>query len=73
MKTNKDLFNKKLAERIIEIRKSKGISQIELGTMCNFEKPNMSRIESGKYTPSLTTLLKISDALDVHIKELFEI
>ncbi|MCL8536869.1 helix-turn-helix transcriptional regulator [Chryseobacterium gallinarum] len=40
--------------------------------MCNFEKSNMSRIESGRISPSLITLYKISKALNIEFYELFK-
>jgi transcriptional regulator with XRE-family HTH domain len=60
----------KIGRNIKELRKEKGISQVELAYMCNFEKTNMSRIESGNNNPTIRTLLKIANALDV---DLFEI
>jgi transcriptional regulator with XRE-family HTH domain len=60
----------KIGRNIKELRKEKGISQVDLAYMCNFEKTNMSRIESGNNNPTIRTLLKIANALDV---DLFEI
>jgi transcriptional regulator with XRE-family HTH domain len=48
------------------------MTQNELAMECEFEKASMSRIESGQSNPTIRTLYKISDALDVHIGELFK-
>ena len=65
-------FLKKLGKRITLLRKRKKISQIELASNCDFEKSNMSRIESGRTNPTALTLLKIAQALEVPLKKLFE-
>lgn len=62
----------KIGKNIKEIRKSKGISQVELAYMCNFEKTNLSRIESGKNNPTIRTLLRIAKALKVNLFDLLK-
>jgi transcriptional regulator with XRE-family HTH domain len=66
-------LQKIIGERIREIRESKGISQQDLAAACNFEKSNMSRIEAGKTNFTISTLYKISMALDVKLAELVDI
>lgn len=61
-----------ISKRIKQIREEKNISQSDLGAMCNFEKSNMSRIESGRISPSLITLYKIAKALNIEFYELFK-
>jgi transcriptional regulator with XRE-family HTH domain len=63
---------KAVGSRIKQIRVEKKISQIELANLCHFEKASMSRIESGQTNATLITLRKISDALQVHICELYK-
>ena len=62
----------KIGKRVRQLRESKNISQIDLASACNFEKSNMSRLESGRISPSLITLYKISKALEVEFYELFK-
>ena len=62
----------KIGKNIKEIRKSKGISQVELAYMCNFEKTNLSRIESGNNNPTVRTLLRIAKALKVSLFDLLK-
>jgi len=48
------------------------MTQIELAVLCDFEKASMSRIESGRTNPTILTLKKISEALDIHISDLLK-
>ena len=63
-------LNRRIGEKIQALRRDKNISQFQLAVECGFEKSNMSRIESGKTNPTIGTLLKIADALDVELKDL---
>jgi len=63
-------FLQSLGARIKKIRGEKNMTQIELAILCDFEKASMSRIESGKTNPTILTLKKISEALNVHPSEL---
>ena len=60
-----------VGKHIQKLRELKGISQQDLAAKCNFEKSNMSRLESGRVNPTLSTLGKVADALDVTLAELF--
>ena len=63
----------KVGERIKKLREDKGISQQDLAAMCNFEKGNMSFIESGTRNLTLLSLYKISKSLGVEIKDLLDL
>lgn len=62
----------KVGQKIRKIREDRDISQQELADRCNFEKSNMSRIEAGKTNLTLKTLLIISDALTVPLREFLD-
>ena len=66
-------LQQKIGQRIRTLRESKGITQQDLAAACNFEKTNMSRIEAGRTNPTISTLYKISQALEVTISELVDI
>jgi len=66
-------LQQKIGQRIRELRESKGISQQNLAAVCNFEKANLSRIEAGRTNPTVSTLYKISKALEIKISELVDI
>ena len=60
-----------IGSKIRKIRIEKDMSQTELAKACKFEKASMSRIESGQANPTISTLFKISKALDVDIAVFF--
>lgn len=66
-----DLLQIKVGKRIQQIRIEKKLSQQDLAAKCNFEKSNMSRLESGGVNPTLSTLEKVANALDITLAELF--
>lgn len=68
-----DQILKRIGNRIKEIRELKGISQQDLASVCNFEKANMSRIEAGRTNFTISTLYKISQALEITISELVNV
>ena len=63
---------KQLGSRIKELRRSKGLSQSELAEKVDIDPKHLSRIEVGNGFPSLDTLEKISEVLDIALKEFFE-
>lgn len=65
-------FIKYLGFKIRTIRISKGYSQQHLANLCDVELSNINRIELGKINTSVGHAKLIADALDVHIKELFD-
>lgn len=60
-----DVFLKALGKRISDIRKEKGLTQVELGDLIDMEKPNMNRLERGGTNPTVLTLKKICTALGI--------
>ena len=64
-----------VGKRIKEVRESKGLSQVELvGKMQGEIDPtNISRIESGRTNPTVFTLFRIAEAMEVPIVELVDI
>ncbi len=62
----------KVGKRIREIRIEKNISQQDLAAKCNFEKSNMSRLESGRSNATLSTLEIVAKSLGVKVIELFK-
>ena len=58
----------RIGRRIAELRESKGLSQIELAEMTGIKQPNLSRIESGKYSTNIDLIAKIATALNCRIE-----
>lgn len=64
-----------VGKRIKELRESKGLSQVDLvGKMQGEIDPtNISRIESGRTNPTVYTLFRIAEALEIKPKELLDV
>jgi predicted transcriptional regulator len=52
-----------IARKIIEQRRALGISQQELARMAGVRQETISRLESGKHSPTIRTVDKIDQAL----------
>lgn len=65
-------FAIQLGTRIRELRKLKGVSQLELAYDMDMSMNTISGIELGKISPKIETLKKIAQKLDINIAELFE-
>jgi transcriptional regulator with XRE-family HTH domain len=63
---------KLIGERIIAGRKAKSMSQEQLATDAGIDRSHMGFIEQGRRKPTLSTLFKIAQSLDVSIEELFK-
>ena len=63
-------INIKFGQRLIELRKLKGIPQEELAHRCNIQRSYMGVIERGEKSVTLNTIEKIAKGLDVSILEL---
>lgn len=61
-----------LGKRIKELRKAANLTQERLAELIDIETGSLSGIESGRHFPSLTTLEKIANHLDVELKALFD-
>ncbi len=57
-------------ERIRAIRTERGLTQKELGKLCGMADSAIRRYESGRGNPTQKTLIKISDALGVRLRDL---
>lgn len=62
-----------LGKRLRTIRLNKKISQTEIAYRCGFDKSNYNTIESGKRNPTVLSLLKIANALDISLEEIFKL
>jgi transcriptional regulator with XRE-family HTH domain len=60
-----------LGRRIRALRKAKGLTQEGLGDKSSINYKYLGAVERGEENPSLSTLQKIADGLEVDILELF--
>ena len=65
-------MKKKIADKIHEIRKNKGLTLAQLGDATGLSKGLLSRIENNQVSPPIATLSKIARGLEVPIGIFFE-
>ncbi len=61
-----------LGQRIREIRNSQNLTQKDVSCITNLTESLISQIETDKANPSISSLIAISKALNVHIASFFE-
>ena len=70
----KEELLKKVGKRVQQIRTSKGLSQMDLASKIEgkIDTTNISRIESGRTNPTIYTLHRIAEALEISVEELLK-
>lgn len=63
---------KKLGLRIKELRENRGLTQLKLAELLDMEASNLSKIERGVQIPKEESLAKLTQALNVNIRDLFD-
>lgn len=66
------LLKREFGSRLRSLRKSKGLSQSTLALMCELDRTYIGGVERGERNLSLVNICKISCALGVSPRELFE-
>lgn len=61
-----------VSERLVAIRKSRGMTQQEVADKCGLINTAVRRAESGRVTTQIETLLKLAPALAVSITEILD-
>ncbi len=62
----------KFGARIRELRKDAGLSQEKLAELAELHRTYISGVERGERNASLTSIVRIANALDISLSELFE-
>ncbi|WP_303318940.1 helix-turn-helix transcriptional regulator [Flavivirga abyssicola] len=62
-----------VCKKITSIRKEKKLTQEEVCTELDMDKPYLSSIENGRQNPTLLTPKKLADAIDVETKDFLDI
>lgn len=77
---NIEFYKKQFGNNLKKIRESKNMSQFDLATVMNnlnsesvIDKTTISRIENGRTNITLTTAIKLSLALEIDLKTLFDL
>lgn len=64
-------FAKYFGKYFRKVRESKGISQENLSMNAGYYRTYLGKIEAGKYSPSLHTIWRLVNALDMDMTEFF--
>lgn len=67
---DKEQLQLAIGKRVKMLREEKGMAQQDLAAQCNIEKSNLSRLEAGGTNPTLYTLKRIADNLEIKLEEL---
>ena len=60
-----------MGNKLREIRKRKGLSQAKLSELSKVHRVSISLYESGKKKPTIDSLMRLANALDVSIQDLW--
>jgi putative transcriptional regulator len=65
--------HKNLNNNLEEIRKSAGMTQLELSERADVSRKSINAIENGVYVPSTVLALKIAKTLGCKVEDLFKL
>jgi transcriptional regulator with XRE-family HTH domain len=63
---------KKFGENLRRLRKEKGLSLREMSYACSIDNSKIAKIEKGMINITLTTMLQLATALEMHPSTLLE-
>jgi Predicted transcriptional regulators len=66
-------LNKKIGQRIVDLRTKKGWSQSDLGRACGKDRQAIEKLENGKVNPTLYTLYEIAKVLEISLTTLIDL
>ena len=72
MEDSDNILIKALGKRISILRKERALTQLQMSDLAEMEESALRRIELGGTNPTFKTLLKISRALKISLKELLD-
>ena len=70
---DKEILKRKIGLKIRSIREGKNLSIIDLADVLDIEYNNLIRIEKGRTNPTIITLYKIGQALNVKLPEIVDV
>lgn len=62
----------RIGKRILFLRKRVNVSQEKFAELVNLNKNYLGNLELGKQIPTITTIEKITNALDMSLRDFFE-
>lgn len=57
-----------VALQVLDVREKHGLTQAQLAERCGVDQADISRIERGSTSPTVTTLQRIADALEADVQ-----
>ncbi|OIV42755.1 helix-turn-helix domain-containing protein [Flavobacterium johnsoniae] len=72
MNISEETFISNLGIHIRQLREKKGLSQQALADDCEITRNQIGRIERAEINTGIKTLIRISNALDIDLKELLD-
>lgn len=66
-----DNLNKIFGRKIAKLRQQQQLSQEELADRCGIHRTYMGAIERGEKSPTLNTIKKIANGLNISVRDLF--
>lgn len=70
---NAEEYIKKIGKNIVKLRVSKGIRQVDLAFLLDMDDSSLRRLETGKTNPTVKTLHRIAEALEIDITDLLKV
>ncbi len=70
MAVKSDKFLKEFGKNLRKLREAKGLSTRQFAYEADISHSSVGRLEAGLSNPSLTTLLKIANALEIDLNKL---
>lgn len=65
-------IKKRFGKRLRQLREGKGVSQEELSKLAGFDRTYVGKIERGERNPSLETIAKLAEKLEIDLIKLFK-
>jgi transcriptional regulator with XRE-family HTH domain len=63
---------KRFGENLQKLRKDRGLSLREMSYACSIDNSKIAKIEKGRINITLTTLLQLASALEIHPSSLLD-
>jgi transcriptional regulator with XRE-family HTH domain len=71
-KQTRQLYLKILGEKLKRSRVTHGLSLRRLSILCDIDHSDISKIERGQINMRVGTLIALTKALDIHLKNIFD-
>lgn len=70
--SEKKEFGKHIGKYLRQARKGKGLTQEELSLEAGYYRTYVNKIEQGNYSPSMHTIWRLADTLNMDLEEFFK-